>query len=245
MRLTAALALTLWSAGVAAADFKTLLAGQFTSEEAVYFAKESGKTPPPWIGMSLVAEGEGLRLKTVDAFGKPGLEDQLMAVDGLTTTTGKCSRTYAPDGEGFRQASVSGTCKAPGYIDRVSPAGLTIRLADGSDVALQRGRPFGCWVSSPKGKKPDGSDEWSFERLKLHDAGGRALASAGAKPFVIRMRNVTWPSGPNRPSLVLYVHTPDEPDRAIIYSWADPGAKRVGVNLRSVQASCTLEGSGA
>jgi hypothetical protein len=245
MKRLGALALTLWSASVPAADFATLLAGQFTSEEAVYFAKEKGSVPPPWIGMSLVAEGTRMRLKTVDAFGKPGPEDQQMTVAGLTTTTGKCSRTYAPDGDGFVQASVSGSCKAPGYIARIAPAGLTLKLADGSDVMLQRGRPFGCWVSSPKGKKPDGSDDWSFERVTLHDAGGRALASAGATPFVLRMRNVTWPSGPNRPSLVLYIHDANEPDRAISYVWADPGAKRVGINLRTVQASCTLEGSGA
>jgi hypothetical protein len=42
-----------------------------------------------------------------------------------------------------------------------------------------------------------------------------------------------------RPSLVLYVHGADA-DNAIAYGWADPAAKRVGINLRSMQGSCTL-----
>jgi hypothetical protein len=57
------------------------------------------------------------------------------------------------------------------------------------------------------------------------------------------MRNVVWAQGPNRPSVVLYVHTPDDPDRAAAYSWADPDAKRIGINLRWMQASCTIDES--
>ena len=80
--------------------------------------------------------------------------------------------------------------------------------------------------------------------LKLHDQGGRVLfggGDTGAPPVVLRMRNVVWPSGPNKPSLVLYVHKPETPDRAESYSWADPEAKRIGINLRWMQASCTVD----
>jgi len=55
----------------------------------------------------------------------------------------------------------------------------------------------------------------------------------------IKMRNVRWPYGNNRPSLVLYAYRPDE-DRAVSYAWADPSAQRIGINLRWMQASCTL-----
>ena len=40
------------------------------------------------------------------------------------------------------------------------------------------------------------------------------------------------------------VHAAD-PEHAIGYGWADPGARRIGVNLRSVQASCSLVEAGA
>jgi hypothetical protein len=132
----------------------------------------------------------------------------------------------------------------------VAPSGVDGRakmtLPDGRVTELRRARPVTCWGAIAKtAKKPDGSDDWYFVRgLKLHDQGGRAQfggGDTGAPPVVIRMRNVIWPSGPSQPSLVLYVHKPETPDRAESYSWADPGAKRIGINLRWMQASCTID----
>lgn len=123
---------------------------------------------------------------------------------------------------------------------------LTAQLADGRSTELRRARPATCWAATLKdARKADGSEDWHFKRgLKLHDQGGRArVEAAGAKPVVLRMRNVVWPSGPNRPSLVLYIHSPDDPERSVAYSWADPGAVRIGVNLRWMQASCTIDGT--
>jgi hypothetical protein len=123
---------------------------------------------------------------------------------------------------------------------------LKVTLADGRVTELRRARPVTCWGSVPKTtKKPDGTDDWYFVRgIKLHDQGGRAQfggGDTGAPPVIIRMRNVIWPSGPSQPSLVLYVHKPETPDRAESYSWADPQAKRIGINLRWMQASCTID----
>jgi hypothetical protein len=122
---------------------------------------------------------------------------------------------------------------------------LTLRLADGSERKLRRARPATCWAALLKDRhKADGQEDWHFARgLKLHDGGGRVtVAAEGARPAVLRMRNVVWPSGTNRPSLVLYIHTPDDPERAVSYAWADPQASRVGINLRWMQASCTIDG---
>lgn len=124
---------------------------------------------------------------------------------------------------------------------------LLLRLDDGSTRELRRARTATCWGSSLKAtRKADGGEDWTFESgLKLHDQGGRVAfgGAAGSRPVVLRMRNVVWPSGRNRPSLVLYVHTPDDPDRAVSYSWADPDARRIGINLRWMQASCTIDGA--
>jgi hypothetical protein len=134
------------------------------------------------------------------------------------------------------------------------PEGLAFRrngevlhatFTDGSVTRLRRARPATCWASMLKRtRKPDGAEDWTFHPgLKLHDQGGRVRAGGGDAPqAVLRMRNVVWPSGPNRPSLVLYVHTPDSPERAVSYAWADPGAARIGINLRWMQASCTIDG---
>lgn len=118
------------------------------------------------------------------------------------------------------------------------------------DTELRRARPVTCWASLKRDTpKADGKEDWTFSKdIKLHDQGGRALVGkgeSGVKPVILRMRNVTWSGSArstNRPSLVLYVHTQDEPDKAVSYVWADPGAARIGVNLRWMQASCTIDG---
>ncbi len=122
---------------------------------------------------------------------------------------------------------------------------IAFPVASGIVTILRRARPVTCWGSIPKiMKKPDGSDDWYFAAgLKLHDQGGRVQfggADTGAPPVVLRMRNVVWPTGTNKPSLVLYIHKLETPDRAESYSWADPDAKRIGINLRWMQASCSI-----
>ena len=61
---------------------------------------------------------------------------------------------------------------------------------------------------------------------------------------MFRMRTVYWPQpSTSRPSKVLYIHTAEDPERAVSYSWANIDASRVGVNLRWIQVSCTIEGA--
>lgn len=130
-----------------------------------------------------------------------------------------------------------------------TPTGPTrpIAVVEGKPVHpgadLRLARPFTCWAAIPKAA----GGWWGARDLKLHDQGGMArLATDEPMPqrFDLRMRNVVWAKGPNRPSLVLYVHEPGNP-HAVAYAWADPGATRVGLNLRTVQASCTLAGPDA
>jgi hypothetical protein len=148
------------------------------------------------------------------------------------------------DGFGKPVAPVAYTALAP--ADKVGRVRMT--LSDGRITELRLARTATCWGAAPKAtKKPDGSDDWMrASALRLHDQGGRVAfggGTTGAPEVIVRMRNVIWPSGPSRPSLVLYVHKPGSPDRAEAYSWADPGAKRVGINLRWMQASCTIDGT--
>ena len=102
----------------------------------------------------------------------------------------------------------------------------------------RKARRFECWMTA---MQRDG--EWTFRRgLEIYDQGGMVwLETEGEAPqqVGIKKRNVRWPYGNNRPSLVLYAYRPDE-DRAVSYAWADPSAQRIGINLRWMQASCTL-----
>jgi hypothetical protein len=196
--------------------------GVYTNEEQVYFEKEAGRTPPEWFSVRVFYTDDGLHFSPLDSFGKPsGLKE-------LTKQLSENGQVLHSGGIRFRSGKIA-------YM-------------------LRKARPASCWVAIRKDKlKADGKEDWSFEKdLKLHDQGGRARAggaATGAQPLIIRMRNVVWPDNKdgtpstNRPSLVLYVHKPDEPDRAESYVWADPGATRIGINLRWMQASCTIDGS--
>lgn len=118
---------------------------------------------------------------------------------------------------------------------------------DGSEV--RHANPFTCWMSIKKSAaKPDGSDDFTYAgKLATFDQGGRVASGggdSGAPPAIFRLRQVIWPApSTNKPSLVLYVLRPEEPDKAVSYSWADPSAKLIGINLRWVQGSCTREGA--
>ena len=102
----------------------------------------------------------------------------------------------------------------------------------------RKARRFECWVTA---MRRDG--EWTFRRgLEIYDQGGMVWLETEEQPpekVGIKMRNVRWPYGNNRPSLVLYAYRPNE-NRAVSYAWADPSAQRIGINLRWMQASCTL-----
>ena len=102
-----------------------------------------------------------------------------------------------------------------------------------------KARLFKCWVSP---QKEDGSYAF-YNDLVIHDQGGRIWVDAveGEHPRIgLKMRNVVWPMGNNRPSLVLYAYRGDDGDKAVSYTWTSPDGERLAMNLRWVQASCTL-----
>ena len=111
---------------------------------------------------------------------------------------------------------------------------------------LRRARSFECWTAilrgAEHGDSGEGMRDWDFRRgVKLHDQGGEAeLITDEETPrrIRLRLRNVDWPYGTNRPSLTLYIMEGDS-DRAVSYAWNEGDAERIGINLRWLQASCT------
>ncbi|WND03493.1 chromophore lyase CpcT/CpeT [Temperatibacter marinus] len=106
---------------------------------------------------------------------------------------------------------------------------------------LLKQRNFTCWMLATNDKAPK---KMQFVRnVKLQDQGGEFwidLVGQEGKSVGIKMRNVRWPYDPNRDSLVLYAHK-DGSDRATSYVWTAPESKRIALNLRWMQASCTLD----
>lgn len=100
-----------------------------------------------------------------------------------------------------------------------------------------RAQNFKCWVAP---QKKDGS--YGFvNNLQIHDQGGwiRIPATDDYEEIGLKMRNVLWPMGNNRPSRVLYAYRGGAEDTAVSYAWTSPDEPRLGINLRWVQVSCT------
>jgi len=102
-----------------------------------------------------------------------------------------------------------------------------------------KARRFDCWIAALE----QNGEDWTFKRdLEMWDQGGTIwIETEEDKPqkIGIKMRNVRWPSGDNRNSLVLYAYRGDE-ERAASYVWGEPTAERLAMNLRWMQASCSL-----
>ena len=115
-----------------------------------------------------------------------------------------------------------------------------------SEARFRRARPFECWAAVMRGAEhgdsAEGMSDWDFRRgITLHDQGGEARFVTDEDPartVKLRLRDVEWTYGTNRPSLTLYVMEGDS-DRAVSYAWTEAGADRIGINLRWMQASCT------
>ncbi len=126
-----------------------------------------------------------------------------------------------------------------------APGGRLLITVAGGRTELRRGQRFTCWAAVRREKDtPDGKPDWTSSfRLGLQDQGGRAKAGGeGAEAVHLRMRRVIWPAPSDRsPNLVLYVHRPEEPERAVSYAWSDADARMVGINLRWMQGSCSRE----
>ncbi|OYW35869.1 MAG: hypothetical protein B7Z42_13575 [Brevundimonas sp. 12-68-7] len=106
-------------------------------------------------------------------------------------------------------------------------------------VQYRRATAFTCWIAVPRQAPQEG---WFHARdLAIHDQGGEAWVTtdeATPRTYGFRMRNVRWPTGLNADALTLYVH--DQRDApAISYAWASPDATRIGINLRTLQGSCS------
>ena len=222
--------------GVAERDARELtqmLVGAWNDTEAASFAAEA--RAPRRVEIARDGDAEGLRVRG-DVAGLHALTIRADTSVRVTTSGARspCALTARREGEVFR---LTAQPDCPGTVPTLVAAD-TLALSDGA--VMRRADPYACWVS----RKKDG-DGWTFtpdltiregETVTLPDEAGVS------RPAALRLRHVRWPSGPNRDSLVLYVHDEAEAP-AVSYAWTAPDAARIAINLRWVQASCTREGT--
>jgi len=220
---------------------QTVTPGVYTNEEQVYFTREAGAEPPPWLGLRIFGADGEWRFQRVDRYGGAIAEGTLRSM-GATISFQGCK---IPSDSDAALVDVDSCALLEGSL-AVTDSVLRLTLPNGDAAELRAARPFTCWVTVLREQsKSDGSEDWLFvSGLPIHDQGGRLQVGgdSGAREVVIALRNVVWPEpSRNRPSLVLYVFEPPALERAVSYAWADPEATRIGINLRWMQASCTRD----
>jgi hypothetical protein len=124
-------------------------------------------------------------------------------------------------------------------------------VASGEPFWLERSRAFHCYVDMPG---VGGGRDIPFERydgIEVNDKGGThwlKTREAVPRDIGIMLQAVTWhvlnekDGAFNRDSLVLYAmeRLPDGTVREHGYAFTDPGAERIGLNLKWMLANCAV-----
>lgn len=220
-------------------DLRRMMPGTYTNEEQVSFQESLGIPEKDRVkrmelvvkraGQSLMSEitwADGTKL---EARHDHAIRDGVIRADAIRFGRVDCSRTVTRTFDTFYGKG----CEGELIVD---DEGISLSNTQGTFV-LRRARPFTCWASP---RKADGSYAF-YNDLVLHDQGGRVWIDATADhPRIgLKLRNVEWPTGVNRDSMALYAYQGLDEDYSPAYVWADPDAKRLGINTRWLQASCT------
>jgi hypothetical protein len=110
---------------------------------------------------------------------------------------------------------------------------------DGVPFKLMRARPFTCWAALRR----DGAVEQydGMRDVEVHDQ-GKWIAfrdeQGNRTKYAFELSQLRY--GQKVPVLKLAVYEEGR-DQAVAYSWADPKATRIGINLRWFQVGCTAK----
>lgn len=220
-------------------EMKALLPGLYTNEEQVYFQGNLDMPEDdhlPRLTLKIEKDGDGFKATTISSTGRETearldyrVEDGKIRSREYRNGEVDCERTFTREFESFRGEG----CGAVVVADK---DGFRFGYPD-KPFHMLRARPFKCWASP---RKHDGTYAF-YNDLILHDQGGRIWIEATDEHdrVGLKMRNVKWPTGINRDSLVLYTYRGDDGDYAPSYTWTDPKSERLAINTRWLQASCT------
>jgi len=233
-------------------EFLDLLPGLYDNQEQVYFednldVPEADRHIRETYTLNLTPNGQieipdsRLRFQTPTVTFKNSKDEIRTAnvqpsASSIQLSFDNCTFNIRRDNAQFSGLG-TGDCEGETLSLSSEALSLPASLPSLSKGLFRRARTFKCWVSP---QKEDGTYGF-FNDVILHDQGGRAWRSGEGHPRIgLKMRNVVWPTGSNRPSLVLYAYRGDDEDKAVSYTWTGPENDRLAINLRWMQASCTL-----
>ncbi|GLQ19580.1 hypothetical protein [Algimonas porphyrae] len=220
-------------------EMKQILPGFYTNEEQVYFQSNLDMAEDrrlPRLTLKIEKDGDGFKATTTSSTGRQTearleyrVEDGQILSREYRDGEVDCERIFSREFNSFRGEGCGGMVVADAQ-------GFQFGMPD-NPFHMLRARAFKCWASP---RKADGTYAF-YNDLVLHDQGGRVWIDATDEHERVgfRIRNVQWPTGINRDSLVLYTYRGDDADYAPSYTWTDPSAERLAINTRWLQVSCT------
>ncbi|MFC7290280.1 hypothetical protein [Hirschia litorea] len=248
----------------AGVDLNSLAPRQHIEFQPISAEEDSDSMPSEFQSTELFQDENPISLRhvlSINADKKTIRQTISSVLDGGSSTPAGCVVEWRRQGDQFVGVGSGSTC---GEFFRhegdATSQNVEMTLSDsefwvtshGGDVPVEsrfrKARPFECWAAVLRGAKHGdsgkGMNDWYFKRgVKIHDQGGEAVLETDETPshkVRLKLRDVDWTYGTNRPSLTLYVMEGDD-DRAVSYTWAEGGADRIGMNLRWIQVSCTHE----
>ncbi len=97
-----------------------------------------------------------------------------------------------------------------------------------------RARSATCWVAVHLG-----DDKWEYYKdLNTHDQGG-SLTFGKQAQYRLQLKQTEFIASNYADVFELFIYRGAE-EKAFAYTWTEPAATRIGVNLREVQASCKI-----
>lgn len=111
---------------------------------------------------------------------------------------------------------------------------------------LQRCRFFKAWMAVRLNEPKEGEKEQyvSIRNVTLHDQGQRfrCIGEVEGKPtptkYWAELSQVVYQTGLPVMKFAIYE---EGKDKAVAYTWTNPEARQIGINMRSLQGSCTLK----
>lgn len=120
--------------------------------------------------------------------------------------------------------------------ERVAAGDTPAGRPEAAPYRFLRCRWFRGWAVIRRGD----SEAYDVARdLLLHDQGGRVLLRSGEREYEIELAQLVY-QNTKVPIMKLALYEKGR-DESFAYTWSDPEAGRIGINLRWIQAGFTLE----
>jgi hypothetical protein len=130
---------------------------------------------------------------------------------------------------------------------QLSPHDLWVDTGQPTLSQMTRARPFSCYADIPgvSGGRDEPFDRYNID--DMHDQGAlQWFESKEGRTFGLTIRNVRWPMNNEvgaftRNSLVMYlIERTDDGVAEVGYSWTEPRAERIGMNLKWILVNCFM-----